>query len=90
LAIVRHGYMSLGSEPEFTILRSINISQVILLNTILPTRTPFISLGLHLNRLDLLGQIIMLGKQFIRVNSRNDIDGDVGGFVFEPTMNINI
>jgi len=79
--------MGLVGESDFVIMDQImNILEVILLDAIFSGLFfPFV-----INGLDLLDQVVMLGKELVGVNLCNGVDGDVGSLMLKAPMDIHI
>jgi hypothetical protein len=71
----------------------IDISGVVFLDGIfaaLAVLGAALTIGALFYGLDLLDQVIVLMEEFVGVDPRYDINGDIWSFVFETTMDIDV
>ena len=91
---IAHSHVGLVRESELLISAYvIDISGVVFLDGIfaaLAVLGAALTIGALFYGLDLLDQVIVLMEEFVGVDPRYDINGDIWSFVFETTMDIDV
>ena len=91
---IAHSHVGLVCESELLISAYvIDISGVVFLDGIfaaLAVLGAALTIGALFYGLDLLDQVIVLMEEFVGVNPRYDVNGDVRSFMLETTMDIDV